>query len=135
MASHKVVLHFPVNQLNRPVVNELVRTYDLEFNILRAEVTPSEQGLLVLELSGEEDNFRRGIEWVEGLGVRTQPLSEDVVRIEDKCTHCSACVVHCPVDALVVDPETRRVDFIKETCIACGICVSICPPRAMQVQF
>ncbi len=135
MASHKVVLHFPVQQLNRPVVNELVRTYDLEFNILRAEVTPKEQGVLVLELTGEEESFRRGMEWIESVGVRTQPLSEDVVRIEEKCTHCSACVTHCPVEALVVDRKTYRVDFIKDACIACGICVDVCPPRAMQVEF
>jgi Pyruvate/2-oxoacid:ferredoxin oxidoreductase delta subunit len=135
MASHKVVFHFPVEQLNRPVISELVRTYDLEFNILRAEVKPSEQGFVVLELTGEEENFRQAIEWVESLGVRTQPLSEDVVRIEEKCTHCSACVTHCPVAALVVDSVTKRVEFVHDACIGCGICVQICPPRAMQIQF
>jgi L-aspartate semialdehyde sulfurtransferase ferredoxin len=135
MGSHKVVLHFPVEQLNRPVINDLVKTYDLEFNILRAEVTPSEQGFVVLELTGEEDNFRRGMEWVESLGVRMQPLSEDVVRVEGKCTHCGACVTHCPVEALVVDRGTQRVDFLHDACIGCGICVKICPPRAMVVRF
>jgi ferredoxin len=136
MASHKVVFHFPVEQLNRPVINELVRTYDLEFNILRAEVRPSEQGFVVLELTGDEGNFRQGLEWVESLGVRTQPLKEDVVRNEEKCIHCGACVTHCPVDALVVlDRDSQRVEFLADDCIGCGICVKICPPRAMEVQF
>lgn len=135
MASHKVVLHFPLHQLNRPVVNELIKTYDLDFNILRAEVTPDEKGFVVLELSGEEDSYQQGVEWLDSLGVTVQPLSEDVVRNEDKCTHCGACVTMCPVEALIVDPDTRRIDFDHDTCIGCGICVDICPPRAMVVQF
>ena len=135
MASHKVVLHFPLHQLNRPVVNELIKTYDLDFNILRAEVTPDEKGFVVLELSGEEDSYQQGVEWLDSLGVTVQPLSEDVVRNEDKCTHCGACVTMCPVEALIVDPETRRIGFDHDTCIGCGICVDICPPRAMVVQF
>ena len=76
MASHKVVLHFPLHQLNRPVVNDLVRTYDLEFNILRAEVTPDEKGFVALELTGDTDKFKAGIAWVEELGVTVEPLSE-----------------------------------------------------------
>ncbi len=135
MASHKVVLHFPLHQLNRPVVNELIKTYDLDFNILRAEVTPDEKGFVVLELTGEEDSYQEGIKWLDSLGVTVQPLSEDVVRDEDKCTHCGACVTMCPVEALIVDPDTRRIDFDHDLCIGCGICVDICPPRAMVVRF
>lgn len=135
MASHKVVLHFPLHQLNRPVVNELIKAYELDFNILRAEVTPEVKGFVVLELTGDESDFQRGIKWLDSLGVTVQPLSEDVVRNEDKCTHCGACVTMCPVEALVVDPETRAVNFDHDTCIGCGICVKICPPRAMEVRF
>lgn len=135
MASHKVVLHFPLHQLNRPVVNELIKTYDLDFNILRAEVTPAERGFVVLELTGEEGSYQQGVRWLDSLGVTVQPLSEDVVRDEDKCTHCGACVTMCPVDALTVEPETRRIDFDHDACIGCGHCVKICPPRAMRVEF
>ncbi|MGQ9729864.1 MAG: 4Fe-4S binding protein [Candidatus Zipacnadales bacterium] len=135
MASHKVVLHFPLHQLNQPVVCNLVRQYDLEFNILRAEVTPNERGFVVLELTGEEENFQRGVAWLDTLGVTVQPLSEDVIRDEERCTQCGACVTMCPVEALVKDPQTQVVEFDHDACIGCGICVKICPPRAMVVQF
>ena len=135
MASHKVVLHFPLHELNRPVVNELVRTYDLDFNILRAEVTPAEKGFVVLELTGEESKFREGIDWLETLGVTVQPLSEDVIRIEERCTHCGACVTSCPVDALYVERPSQEVIFDQDTCIACGICVKVCPAAAMAIRF
>ncbi|MBM3499983.1 MAG: 4Fe-4S dicluster domain-containing protein [Armatimonadetes bacterium] len=135
MASHKVVLHFPLHQLNQPVVNNLIKRYDLDFNILRAEVTPNERGFVVLELTGEEQNFCDGLAWLDTLGVTVQPLSEDVVRLDDRCTHCGACVTSCPVDALYVDRPSQAVIFDQEACIGCGICVDVCPPRAMVVQF
>jgi len=136
MASHKVVLHFPLHQLNRPVVNDLVKTYNLEFNILRAEVRPDEKGFVVLELSGDEGKYKEGIAWLDTLGVTVQPLSEEVTRNEDRCTHCGACVIHCPVAALAKDESgSQVVNFDQDKCIGCGICVKICPPRAMVVTF
>jgi ferredoxin len=135
MASHKVVLHFPLHQLNQPVVNNLIKQFDLDFNILRAEVTPDEKGFVVLELTGEEESYRRGVEWLDTLGVTVQPLSEDVVRIEDRCTHCGACVTSCPVASLHVERPSQRVVFDRDACIGCGICVEVCPPRAMVIDF
>jgi ferredoxin len=121
--------------LNRPVVNDLVRTYDLEFNILRAEVTPDEKGFVALELTGDTDKFKAGIAWVEELGVTVEPLSEDVTRKDDRCTQCGACVTSCPVQALARNPENQHIGFDQDKCIGCGICVKVCPPRAMVVTF
>ena len=135
MAAHKVVLHFPLHQLNQPVVNRLVKEFDLDFNILRAEVTPDEKGFVVLELTGEEERFRQGLAWLDTVGVRVEPLSEDVVRLDERCTHCGACVTSCPVEALHVERPSQRVLFDRDVCIACGICVKICPPKAMAIRF
>jgi len=49
--SKRIVLHFPKRMVDRPIVSRLVKDYDLDFNILKALVTPEEEGLLVLELS------------------------------------------------------------------------------------
>ena len=46
----KIVLRFPQNLVDQPIICRLVKDFDLEFNILRASVTPEEEGLLVLEL-------------------------------------------------------------------------------------
>jgi ferredoxin len=121
--------------VDQPIVYKLVKDYDLQFNILKAYVTPQEEGLMVLELSGEEENFNKGIEYLESSGVRIQPLSQDVIRNETKCTDCGVCVPICPTNALVVDPQTRKVLFYDNKCIACELCVKICPTRAMEVHF
>jgi len=135
MVSKRIVLHFPHRLVNQPIVFKLVKEYDLQFNILKAFVTPEEEGLMVLELSGKRDNFDKGVEYLKSCGVKMQPLSQDVVRNEEKCTNCGVCVPICPTEALVVDKETRKVKFDNKKCIACELCVKICPPRAMEVHF
>jgi ferredoxin len=133
--SKKIVLHFPKRLVERPIVSRLIKDYDLDFNILKALVTPEEEGLLVLELSGEQQEYDKGIRYLTKTGVKIQSLSQDVLRNEERCTHCGACVAICPSDAFELDPVTRRVNFYNEKCVACGLCIKACPPRAMEVHF
>ena len=135
MVSKKIVLHFPYRLAEQPIVCRLVKDYDLEFNILKAFITPEEGGRLVLELSGGEKNYQRGIQYLTEIGVKTQPLSQDVIRNDSRCSQCGVCVPLCPTGAFVVDPSTREVQFDHTNCIACGLCVKVCPLRAMAVRF
>jgi ferredoxin len=135
MISKRIVLTFPHKLLDQPVVYKLVKDYNLIFNILQAKVTPKEEGLLVLELTGKESDYDKGIKYLMDLGVKIQPLSKDVTRDEERCTHCGACIVICPTSALSLDKKTRKVIFDSEKCIACELCVKPCPPRAMIVKF
>ena len=135
MISKRIVLHFPHRLVDQPIVYKLVKNYKLQFNILKAYVTPQEEGLMVLELTGEKENFDKGIEYLQSCGVRIQPLSQDVIRNEAKCTDCGVCVPICPTGALVVDQHSRKVYFYDNKCIACELCVKACPTRAMEVHF
>ena len=128
-------MRFPQRLVERPIIYRLVKDYDLEFNILKASITPEQEGLLVLELKGEQKEYDKGINFLTNSGVKIQSLSQDVTRNEERCTSCGACVTVCPVGAFEVDPETRIVSFHNEKCIACGLCIPACPPRAMEVHF
>jgi ferredoxin len=133
--ARKIVLHFPPRLVDKPILYRLVKDYDLQFNILKASVTPNEEGILILELSGKKKSYDDAIRFLAETGVEVQALVKDVSRKEDRCTHCGACVTMCPVGALVVDPATRRVDFLDTKCIACGLCIKPCPVRAMEVRL
>jgi len=135
MIVRRIVLHFPQRLVDQPIVYKLVKEHNLTFNILKASVTPQEEGLMVLELSGNNDDFKKGIDYLQSTGVRIQPLSEDVTRNETKCTHCGVCVPICPTQALEVDVLTRKVNFHAKKCIACELCIKICPTRAMEIRF
>ncbi len=131
----RIVLRFPRRLVDRPIVSRLVRDFNLEFNILKASVTPEEEGLLVLEVSGKQEDYDRGIAYLTGTGVRIQSLSQDVTRNEERCTHCGACITICPTAAFEIEPSTRWVNFNNEKCLACGLCIKACPPRAMELHF
>jgi len=131
----KVVLRFPHRLVDKPIIYRLVKDYDLQFNILKASVTPKEEGLMVLELSGKKKDYDEAVRFLTEAGVELQSLAQDVFRNEDRCTHCGACVTICPVGAFVVDPLTRRIDFQHTKCIACGLCIKPCPVRAMEVRL
>jgi len=133
--ARKVVLRFPHRLVDKPIIYRLVKDYDLRFNILKASVTPKEEGLMVLELSGKKKDYDEAVRFLAEAGVELQSLAQDVSRNEDRCTHCGACVTMCPVDAFVVDPVTRRVDFQHTKCIACELCIKPCPVRAMEVRL
>lgn len=134
--SRRVVLHFPPQIVEKPIICYLSKDYNLIFNILKANITPEERGIMIMELTGEEGDYERGIEYLEKLGVEVQPLSQDIIWVEERCTHCGACVGFCPSGALYyVDRETMRVGFDPSKCIACEICLVACPPRAMELRF
>jgi ferredoxin len=133
--SHKIVLHFPPAATDQPVIYRLSRDYGLVFNILRASITPEEEGLMVLELSGEEDDYRRAAEYLKEMGIRLQPLVQDIRKNDDRCTDCGACVGVCPTEALVLERPSMKVLFNPDECVVCGECVPTCPVRAMELTF
>lgn len=133
--SKRIVLHFPGRLVNRPIIYRLVKDYDLEFNILKASITPEEEGLLVLELKGDQEEYDRGIKFLLKTGVKIQSLSQEVTRNDERCTGCGACVTICPTAAFELEPSDRSVLFYNDKCIGCGICIKACPPRAMELHF
>ena len=132
--SKRIVLRFPKRLVERPIIYRLVKDYDLEFNILKASITPEQEGLLVLELKGNQAEYDRGIDFLLKTGVKIQALSQDVTRNEASCTDCGACITICPAGAFSTDRE-MRVLFNNEKCVACGACIPACPPRALEVHF
>jgi ferredoxin len=133
--SRRIVLHFPPRITNQSIVYRLARDFDLTFNILKAAVTPGEEGLMVMELSGDQRNYDKGIKYLTEAGVKIQSLSQDVVRNEARCTHCGACINLCPSNAFSLEANTRKVLFDHNQCVVCGLCVKACPPRAMELYF
>ena len=68
MVSKRIVLHFPRRLVDQPIVYKLVKDFDLKFNILKANVTPLEEGLMVLELNGKKEEFHKGLERTQECG-------------------------------------------------------------------
>jgi ferredoxin len=135
MTTRKMVLHFGKENWNKPIVYRLVKDFNLSFNILKANVLPKQESFMVLELSGPKADFHRGLEYLASVGVVVEPIEKDIVRIEEKCTHCGACTAVCPTGALSINRKTMEVLFDTAKCSACELCIKACPPRAMESRF
>jgi ferredoxin len=135
IVTKKVVLHFPKRMVDEPILFRLIKDYNLEFNILKASITPESEGLMVVELKGEQGNYDLGVKYLINCGVKIQALSQDVTRNEDRCTSCGACVTVCPAGAFSSEAGTMVVRFNNNKCVACGLCIKACPPRAMELHF
>jgi len=131
----RIVLHFPNEVLDQPVVYVLVKDFDLVFNILKAQIVPGEEGLMVMDLSGSEEAVEKGLNYLRENNIRIEPLKQSIIRIEDRCYHCGLCTSVCPTKALSIERPSMRVDFDADKCVVCGACVNICPAKAMKIHF
>lgn len=135
MQKKRVVFSYPPHLVDQPVISTLVKDFELTVNILRARITPNEEGRLVLEITGKRSGLEAGFKYLSEIGVEIQPLAQDVKWHEDQCTHCTACISICPPKALDVDRKTMEVSFKRDRCIACELCIPVCPYQAMEILF
>ena len=73
--------------------------------------------------------------YLKRLGVSIQPLAKDIKWLEEKCTHCTACISICPTNALSVERKEMKVSFDKNKCLGCGLCLLACPYKAIEISF
>ncbi len=131
----RIILRFQRNDIDKPIVYRLGKDFELVYTILRANVSPRAESMMVLEVEGEEKNFDKGTAYLQEIGVAIENIDQDISKDEDKCVHCGLCTSVCAPQALDIDRETMRVRFDYEKCVACELCVKVCPVRAMQVWF
>ncbi len=129
-----LILRFPKTEVQKPLVCNLARDFDLVFNILNAGILPRKEGYMVLELSGTRKNFKDGIHYLKSQGVDVQNASREVKRDDDICTHCGSCTAVCPTGALSIKRPKMAVSFDLQKCSVCELCVPACPTRAMKVK-
>lgn len=130
------ILRFPKDTSDKPFVYKLVKEYDIEFNILKADILLQREGVMILELKASSKNsVEAGLDFLKGLGVKIERLATQIRRDDEQCFECGACTGICPVGALFILRPTMEVKFDAEKCTGCGLCVPICPVRAMEVSL
>lgn len=131
----KVVLYFSASMVEQPIVYHLVKDYDLVVNILRADISRSKEGRLVLELSGDDERYQAALDFLRSSGVRISPLKQQIVWNEERCTQCGACSTICPSEALVLERPSMLIRFQEDKCVVCEYCLKACPARAMEARY
>jgi L-aspartate semialdehyde sulfurtransferase ferredoxin len=69
---------YPSRLITRPVIYELVKNFDLVTNVRQASVTP-EVGIVSLEISGDREEIKKAIGWMEELGIKVEPVEINTI--------------------------------------------------------
>ncbi|MDI6842331.1 4Fe-4S binding protein [Methanothermobacter wolfeii] len=125
----KAWLKFSPRIVNKSIISEAIKKYDIDFNILRANITPR-GGKMLVEISGPDEG--KGIKFIEEAGIEVQPAMRVVKKDRDKCVDCGACLSLCPVNAICMEDDWE-VKIDDQKCIGCSFCVNSCPTKAIML--
>ena len=104
----KVTLYFPAGSINTPITYHLIKDYDLELNILHADINLNKVGKLTLDISGTDKNIEAGLKYAQDQGIEYKLFSKSIIWQEDNCVHCGACTAVCPSGALQMAEHKMR---------------------------
>lgn len=133
MKTIKVSLTFPPAKVTFPLMTMLVRQYQLEVNILHADIRLNKTGKLIVEMTGKKENIDEALTFIEEHGILYHIFNGMLTWQEDKCVHCGACTSVCPSRALTIKAPDYILNFDKEKCLVCGLCVKACPLGIMRL--
>jgi L-aspartate semialdehyde sulfurtransferase ferredoxin len=125
----KAWLKFSPSIVNKTVISDLIKNFDVTFNILKADITPK-GGKMLIEISGSE--AEEGIRYMEKEGIQLNPIKKVVKKDEEKCMDCGECISLCPVNAIKME-EDWTVELDNQKCIGCGFCTTSCPTKAIKI--
>lgn len=131
----RLVLTFPVNKVEEPIVYHLVKDYDVLVNILNADITPGREGKLLIEMKAPSENLARAEEYMLNLNIKLSPAMKSILLRENECVHCGSCSAVCFADALSMSSSTRKLIFAPDKCIACELCLKACPLSLFSLNF
>lgn len=69
---------YPARLITRPVIYELGKEFAVVTNVRQVSVT-AEVGIVSIELEGERAEIKRAIAWLEGLGIKVEPVEINTI--------------------------------------------------------
>lgn len=127
----KILLSFPQSATGKPMAMELIKTYNLDFNILKASIDDNVKGTLLLEIMGEETDINAGIVFLRQNQIGVMEIQSVVEVNKEDCVDCGACTAACMVNALEMDENWELIHH-QDKCLECMHCVKACPTRAIH---
>jgi L-aspartate semialdehyde sulfurtransferase ferredoxin len=71
-------LSYPRVLIKEPILYQLVKRFDLVFNIRGASVS-EDMGLVAVEFEGTQDQIERALAWLRQIGVTVEPIEKNII--------------------------------------------------------
>jgi ferredoxin len=125
----KIILHATPEIITRPLIAETVLETGALLNVDRADITAS-GGEIVIDIPS--DRYNEVTEAFKSRGARITALENPVVKDDERCINCGACISICPTGVISFNEDWCVVMDISK-CVQCGTCVTMCPLGALKV--
>ena len=74
----RVYLIYPEELVNKPVLWEFIKKFDVVVNIKSASMK-GEIGLVTAEFEGEKEEIEKGMKWLEEKGIKIERIEQDII--------------------------------------------------------
>jgi ABC-type methionine transport system ATPase subunit len=78
MEKRKLYLIYPFELVNKPILWELIKKFDLVVNIKSASMK-GEVGLVTVEIEGTKEEMDKAISWLNQKGIKVERIEQDVI--------------------------------------------------------
>lgn len=115
----KLLLKYPLPLDEMPYTAEVILETGAKINIDRA--TRDE---LIVDVP--EDDVDAVAALFNKKGVEVRRLRKLIIKDEDRCIHCGACISVCPTKVFSFDTSWKIISE-EDKCVLCEVCVKACP--------
>ena len=112
------------------MIASVILETEAPINIERAKVD-AVSGEILVDVS--KDKCIEVKKAFEKRGVKVFILEMPVIKDDDECVHCGACISICPTGTFRFEDSLVVADPGK--CVQCGACITACPQRALKLAL
>ena len=76
--TERYYLSYPRDLIKQPLLYQLVKKFDLVFNIRGASVS-EDMGLVAVEFEGTQEQIERALTWLRQTGVTVEPIEKNII--------------------------------------------------------
>jgi len=125
----KFLLYVTPEIIARPLIAETVLETGALLNVDRADIKPS-GGEIIIDVP--QDKYDEVTAALIKRGAKIIPLEQPVIKDDEECINCGACISVCPTGVISFDEEWCVVMDVSK-CVQCGLCITMCPHGALKV--
>ena len=125
----KILLDYPADLFEEPILASMILEKKVLINILRAYVD-GRRGEMLLEIPDEVAD--EVVQSFKNRGVEVHIGS--LIELDNElCVDCGACISVCPTCAIHFE-EDLSVTINQSKCIQCALCIDSCPRFAIKLR-
>jgi ferredoxin len=122
-----IKINISADIVGKPIIAESIIETGTTLNISQAHFD-STHGEIIADV--EKSQFSNMRDALHLRGASVVILDNPIIKDEEECVECGACISVCPVKVFSFDNQWNLL-MDTDKCIQCGTCLKMCPHNAL----